>query len=260
MESGIIVSKHLGRKVQFDVYRSPGLPAMPGDILLFNDGQDLRTMEPSRLIAAMRRQGEIRPLMMVGIHAGPRRKQEYGVAGIPDYAGRGDRAAGYTRFILHEFLPYLKKCHHVPDQARKVFAGFSLGGLSALDMAWNHPGIFSGAGVFSGALWWRSKSLADGYDDDRDRIMHRQVKEKAGRPGLRFFFECGTEDEQCDRNRNGIIDAIEDTLDLILLLKEKGYQYPGEVAYLEIAGGRHDQATWKEALPAFLRWGWPARP
>ena len=32
----------------------------------------------------------------------------------------------------------------------KAIAGFSLGGLSAIDTAWSNPGIFSIVGVFSG--------------------------------------------------------------------------------------------------------------
>ena len=28
---------------------------------------------------------------------------------------------------------------------------------------------------------------------------------------MKFFFECGTEDETEDRNGNGIIDSIDDT-------------------------------------------------
>ena len=34
-------------------------------------------------------------------------------------------------------------------------------------------------------------------------------------PGLKFFFQCGNMDETMDRNKNGIIDSIDDTLDLI---------------------------------------------
>lgn len=257
MESGIIVSKYLERKVQFDIYSTTSLPAKECSLLLFNDGQDLRSMNFDQILTHLQKMGSIKPLIVAGIHAGKMRRQEYGIADIPDYEGRGSRAGRYSHFILQEFLPYLEKNHSVQETTPKAFAGFSLGGLSALDMVWNHPEVFSSAGIFSGSLWWRSKSLLDNYDDNLDRIMHQKVIKQEKRNNLKFFFECGTEDEKYDRNHNGIIDSIDDTLDLIVLLKEKGYQFPGDIFYLEIPGGKHNLATWKAALPAFLQWGWP---
>jgi len=138
----------------------------------------------------------------------------------------------------------------------KAFAGFSLGGLSALDIVWNHPQEFLKAGVFSGALWWRTKALDKGYVEDRDRIMHVSIRKGNYHPGLKFFFETGTMDETEDRNNNGIIDSIDDTLGLIEELKNKGYHYPTDINYLELQDGRHDIQTWAKAMPEFLKWGW----
>ena len=67
----------------------------------------------------------------------------------------------------------------------------------------------------------------------------------------------GTHDETSDRNNNGIIDSIDDTLDLIRELEAKGYQRKTDIEYLELADGRHDVPTWGRAMPAFLQWGWP---
>jgi hypothetical protein len=63
-------------------------------------------------------------------------------------------------------------------------------------------------------------------------------------------------DEAVDRNNNGIIDSIDDTLDVIKELEKKGYERPADMYYLEIAEGKHDIATWAIAMPSFLRWGW----
>ena len=60
--------------------------------------------------------------------------------------------------------------------------------------------------------------------------MHNQIRDGEAVPGIKFFFECGTEDETEDRNKNGIIDSIDDTLDLISALAEKGYD--PETGYL----------------------------
>lgn len=259
MESGIIVSKYLGRKVQFDIYNELSNSTESASLLLFNDGQDLRTMNFPTILSPLQKQGLIKPLVVAGIHAGRSRRQEYGVASHPDFEGRGSQAGIYTSFILEEFLPYLEKHYNIDTAVEKSFGGFSLGGLSALDIVWNHADIFSKVGVFSGSLWWRNKGIKEGYEDDRDRIMHNVIRMRQDCPSLQFFFECGTEDEKCDRNNNGIIDSIDDTLDLILLLKEKGYQYPGDIHYHEIPGGKHNVSTWKQALPVFLMWGWGAK-
>ena len=94
----------------------------------------------------------VEPMLCVGLHTGEERKMEYGIAGEQDYKGRGARAALYTSFILDELIPFIKNKYNVPAFKEKAFAGFSLGGLSALNIVWNHPGEFSKAGVFSGSL------------------------------------------------------------------------------------------------------------
>ena len=126
-----------------------------------------------------------------------------------------------------------------------------------MDIVWNHPQEFDLAGLFSGSFWWRTRDKADpAYDDKTDRIVHGQVRNGGYYPWLKFFFECGTEDEQEDRNQNGVIDSIDDTQDLIKELEAKGYDGMKDIRYLEIEGGRHDVETWGQAMPVFLRWGW----
>lgn len=240
MDRLMLPAVRLQREVMLDVYKQEGVPRV---LLLMNDGQDMpvlpAAMPPGVWVAA--------------VHAGPRRRQEYGVAGIVDYQGNGALAAAYSQFVMEELLPFLEQRYPLLSGVKRAFAGFSLGGLSALDIVWQYPQYFGMAGVFSGALWWRSRSLDDNYREERDRIMHRRIRESAYRPGLQFFFECGTEDETADRNSNGVIDSIDDTRDLIAALKQKGYREPEDITYLEIAGGRHDKETWRKAMEVFLK-------
>jgi hypothetical protein len=60
-------------------------------------------------------------------------------------------------------------------------------------------------------------------------------------------------DEKADRNNNGIIDSIDDTISLIDELTAKGYSREKDIVYLELADGRHDVPTWGRAFPAFLQ-------
>ncbi|MFY0254615.1 alpha/beta hydrolase [Chitinophaga sp. 30R24] len=128
------------------------------------------------------------------------RRAEYGTAGVPDYMGQGQLAERYTQFIIQELLPYLQQRYPTFPLTRRAFAGWSLGGLSALDIVWRYPSFFQLAGIFSGSLWWRSKPLGADYRDDRDRIMHQLIRVGNFHPGQQFFFECGTADETADRN------------------------------------------------------------
>ena len=73
---------------------------------------------------------------------------------------------------------------------------------------------------------------------------------------LKFFFEVGTQDETADRNKNGVIDSIDDTVSFIDILVYKGYSRNESIEFLEIKDGRHDVATWAKAFPDFLKWGW----
>ncbi len=256
VESGSIKSEFLQREVKVDFYL-PQNVADPSQmsLLLINDGQDMEKMGFEAILEKLYTEGAISPLLCVAIHCGADRRMEYGVAGIPDYNGRGAKAGLYTSFIFNELLPFLRKKYLVPSFKEKSFAGFSLGGLSALDIVWNHPDEFKWVGVFSGSLWWRSVDQIDSeYDDDKHRIIHQQIKKGEHYPWLKFFFQCGNMDETKDRNNNGIIDSIDDTMDLIKELQAKGYDKESDIYYLELPDGHHDVFTWGRAIPFFLKW------
>ena len=256
VEQRAIASRYLNRYVLVDLYLPKNI-ASPSQmrLLLINDGQDLGEMGFSKLLDGLWQSGQIQALLCVGIHAGRDRKNEYGTAKIPDFEGRGARAAAYDQFIVEELLPYIHLEFAVESFVEKAFAGFSLGGLKALDAVWNYPDIFTVAGVFSGSLWWRTRSLEDDYNDDTDRIMHQKVRHGEFHPGLKFYFTTGSLDETADRNGNGVIDSIDDTQDLIKELKQLGYT-DADIRYLNFEDGKHDVETWGRAMPGFLLWGW----
>jgi enterochelin esterase family protein len=225
----------------------------PLSLLLLNDGQEIESLKLKETLEDLMSTGRIKPLLVVAIHAGAERIQEYGTASKADFKKRGSKAALYTAFIKTELLPAIKEQTGIESFETIAFAGFSLGGLSALDIAWNNPGLFDKAGVFSGSFWWRSKDLAKGYKD-KDRIMHSIIRNTAIKPHLKIWLQTGTKDETSDRNKNGIIDSIDDTVDLIKELEKKGYNRPADVQYLEMVGGSHNMETWGKAMPKFLIW------
>lgn len=221
-------------------------------LVLFNDGQDFAALQMQATLERLYRDRQLKPCLIIGIHAADR-MQEYGTVQPKDYLNRGAKASAYTQFIIEELLPHLRQ-HYPCKQSTKdhSIAGFSLGGLSAFDLAWNHPQQFGQVGIFSGSLWWRSAEF-DSNAPDADRIAHYMVEQGPQRPGLRFWLQAGTNDETSDRNNNGIIDAIDDTLDLIKALKKQGYADKA-IHYEEVKGGEHNPQTWGKVMDHFLRW------
>jgi enterochelin esterase-like enzyme len=259
VENHVISSSFLDRDVLIDFYFPPQYSDISDiSLLLVNDGQDLVTMRFEDILEELYESQAVSNLFCVGIHCSKDRKNEYGTEKYLDYKGRGAKAALYSRFILEELMPFIRTKLFIYSFREKCFAGFSLGGLSALDIVWNHPQEFSRVGIFSGSLWWRDKDQDDAdFDETVNRIMHRQVQQDVHMyPWLKFFFEVGTQDETADRNNNGIIDSIDDTIGFIDILVEKGYDRKESIEFVEMKDGRHDVPTWAKAFPDFLKWGW----
>lgn len=253
VRSYLLPSKALERNVMVDVYR----PALPPwrllRLVVFNDGQDLPRMDLREQLAAAYADGALPPTLVVGVHAADRLR-EYGTAGRLDYQGRGDQSAAYAQFMTEELTPWIERHYNVfRAPAKRAVAGFSLGGLSAFDLAWHHPEQFGVVGVFSGSLWWRSKAY-DPARPDADLIVHNYVRRAKRVPALRCWFMAGTADETSDRNHNGVIDAIDDTRQLMDALTDRGYDRERQLAYVEVEGGTHDPETWGRVVMAFLGW------
>jgi hypothetical protein len=254
-ETHILYSVFLEREVTVDFYFSHEKIEEVNDILLINDGQDLTTMHFEKILKELSDENAIKPLLCIGIHCGADRKNEYGTAGILNYKGQGAKARSYTQFVLEELLPFIFNKFRLSLSVQKSFCGFSLGGLSAFDIVWNHSSQFSKVGVFSGSFWWRTVSQdAPEFVEEEHRIMHNEIRNGFFFPGLKFFFEAGELDEVADRNHNGIIDSIDDTISLIDELVSKGYNREKDIFYLQLEDGKHDVITWGHAFPAFLKW------
>ena len=257
IESILIPSGHLQREVRVDIYYPENIAALGSiSLLLLNDGQDLPVFNFQQMLEELQTGHCIEPLVCAGIHCGKERRLEYGTVSYVDYKGRGSKAPNHRDFVLLELIPVIKKRLNHEKFNEKAYAGFSLGGLSALDMVWHYPEEFNKTGVFSGSLWWRLRALESGYTESEDRIMHKLVRESKYKPGLKFYFTTGSLDEKMDRNNNGVIDSIDDTLGLIGELEKLGYDKPKDIRYINYEDGKHDVTTWGKAMPDFLKWGW----
>jgi len=248
-----LYSSFLKRMVEVEVISTEAIDKKDHKgLLLLNDGQLSEALHIQQTINKLHNSGHIIPVQVIAIHAGER-QSEYGVSGVEDYLGRGEKALQYEHFIIHELLPWLNASSgNQYSPLLTAFAGCSLGGLSAIDIVSSNPSWFSTAGVFSGSLWWRSKSYEEGYTD-KDRIIFNKLANSALANHFRCYLMAGTNDESNDRNSNGIIDAVDDTLDLFDLLSLKISQPEKNLQLSIVEGGRHEPATWSTQFPEFLK-------
>jgi enterochelin esterase family protein len=253
-----VPSPQLGRRRPITVYLPPGYTddrAHP--LLVAHDGQEMDAWRLADALAGHHAAGRVTPVV-AALPANHDRHHEYGTAGQLNAGQLGARAAEFQAYVTDTVLPRLRQRYQLErGPAQTAIMGASLGGLSAFDLAWRRPDVFGVAGVFSGSFWWRT-SDASVAAQQATRIAHQRVRDTAAKPPLRLWFQAGTQDEAEDRDGNGVIDAIQDTTELIDELAAKGFQRGQEVVYRETPGGRHEPATWARELPEFLRWAFPA--
>lgn len=250
-----IYSRHLQKHIHLNIISTPP----PKDknsfnLLLLNDGQDIDKLRVKKIIDSLYKKKMIQPLVVVGIDA-LNREDEYGVAGYPDYQKNGTSATKYAAFIDDELYPFIKKMSGVRKFKSITIAGCSLGGVSALDFAWDHADKIDKVGVFSGSFWLRDKDQTDPtYSDDKDRIMINKIRSSRKKPHLKYWFYVGDNEETADRDKDGIIDVVDDMKDVIDLIKKKNVSGPGDIIYTEVKEGKHDYDSWSAAFPEFLIW------
>ena len=124
-----LVSVHLQRVVEIEIFYPSGLLGNEKlNLLLLNDGQDVAGLELKETLDNLYEEQKIEPVVVVAIKASAERLLEYGVAGVPDFAGRGGKADSYSKFITLELMPFIEKESGMPFLGKRAFAGCSLGG------------------------------------------------------------------------------------------------------------------------------------
>ena len=249
-------SRSLGRAVHVTIvlppfYRLNVLSRYP--LAIFNDGQDFGRLGLVERLRDGYSGGTVRPRIVVGVHADGRRMREYGTSQVADHAGRGDLAAAHRRFLTTELMPWLWRQFCVARRRQDIaLAGFSLGGLSAFDVTWQHAHTFGAVGCFSPSFWWRSAPFRE-EDPDADRIVVETVRHASAAPPLAYYFAAGTAEETSDRNGNGVIDVIDDVEAVVSGLRTLGVAEHC-LRFDVVEGGQHDPASWGPQVMTWLSW------
>ena len=256
-----VPSPQLGLRRTITVFLPPGYTDdRVHPLLVAHDGQEMAAWQLADALARHHAAGRVTPVV-AAVPANHDRHHEYGTAGQLNAGQLGARAAEFQAFVTDTVVPLLRRRYQLSRRpADNAVMGASLGGLSAFDLAWRRPDVFGVAGIFSGSFWWRTRN-ATAAEQQASRIAHAVVRSTAAKPALRLWFQAGTRDEVEDRDGNGVIDAIQDTTELIDELAARGFTRGRDAVYRETEGGLHHPSTWARELPEFLRWAWPdARP
>lgn len=243
-----LYSRHLQRKVKLTVISTP----MPDDktdinLLVCNDGQLFDRLNIKVIADSLYRVKRLSPLVIVGIHAG-NRLEEYGIAERSGKAAAGGKADHYDSFFNNELYPYAKKNAGVRKFKSVAIAGFGAGGLSALDIAWNHPDKVSKAGVFSGAFSRKEKNVSD---TSAKGMMFEKLKSSRKRPHLQYWFYAGV-GGNTDIAQDDAEDISASTSQLVELLEGKSFTTGSDIVYRK--GLTNDSRSWTAVFPEFLEY------
>lgn len=256
-----ITSQFLGNSRVLSIYLPPDYKIRTEvhfKVLYANDGQNLGLLGIEPYMYGLISRHELEQVIVVGIPASNDRENEYGTGAIKTAEGLGARSQAYNNFLIREVIPLINsKYRTLTGPQNTGIMGISLGGLSAFYLAWMRPDVFGLVGAFSGSFWWRT-NINNLPELLASRVAQKAVRESLTKPPLRMWFSAGTAEFDQDRDKNGVIDMVQDTTDLIEELRKKGYQPGEDYLYVQIEGGTHDEATWAKVLPEFLRWSFPA--
>jgi predicted alpha/beta superfamily hydrolase len=216
-------------------------------VLFLNDGQNLferlGDFPPdhwavSETVTRLVRDGEIRPLVVVGIdHAERRRNREFTPYPDPLIGIRRPAGARYPAFLLNELLPWIEGRYRVlrGPQLRGL-GGSSLGAAAALYATIARPGSFGRLLLESPSLFIAGQQLL------RDSLQVRRWPRKV-------VLAVGTHETNREAANAATVGRVQA---LAGILRAAGLG-PDRLRLTIDEGGRHGESDWARRLPYALR-------
>ncbi len=250
-------SEALGNTRSLLVYLPPGYEESPEaryPVLYMHDGQNLFDAATSFIgvewnvdetVTRMVQDGQVRPLIVVGVENTSQRAFEY--TPVPDRVRGGGGGDLYARFLVEEVKPFIDETYRtMPDAAHTGIMGSSFGGLASVYTAWKYPNVFSRVGAMSTSYGWAGGHIL-GFVESNDPP-----------PGARVWADMGTAEYPGDSDGDGVPDIMEQHRRFRDVLLAKGMTLPGTLAYVEDEGAVHNERAWAARFPRALRHLFPA--
>ncbi|MDQ3068192.1 MAG: alpha/beta hydrolase-fold protein [Acidobacteriota bacterium] len=245
-------SRFLAETRDLIVYLPPGYadtPAQRYPVLYLHDGQNLfdgatafvagQDWHVNATADAMIREGEIEPLIIVGIYnTGEHRIDDYTPTRDRKHRKGGD-ADLYGQMLTQEVKPFIDAEYRtLAAPGDTGLGGSSLGGLVTLYLGMRHPDVFGRLAVMSPSVWW------DG------RVILRVVRMTEPKPRLKIWLDIGM-----DEGKKTLLDARALRNELV----RAGWVDGEDLAYSEVADAGHNEAAWASRVGLFLQYLFPRR-
>ena len=225
-------------------------------VLYMHDGQNIFDAATSFIgvewgvdetLERMIGQGQVEPLIVVGIYNTDEREFEY-TPTQDARSGKGGGASRYADFIVDELKPYIDATYRtLPEREHTGVMGSSLGGIASLYIAWTHPDVFSRVGAMSTAYWWSNSQILT------------MLEGLTPPPGVMVWLDMGTAEDKSDTNGDDVPDIIEQHRRARNILMEKGLAIPRRLRYIEDEGAVHNERAWAARFPQAVEFLFPAR-
>ena len=224
-------------------------------VLYMHDGQNL--MDAATAFAgewgvdetaqALVESNKVEPIIIVGIYNTSDRGPEYTQvpdARYPEVDGaNGGRADAYGQFLVNELKPMIDgKYHTRPEGKYTGLAGSSLGGLVTMYLGMKHPDTFTRLGVISPSVFWGQNDIVT------------KVNALPAKLPLSIWLDIGTDEGSSSQ------ETVEDTRLLRDALVNKGWALNTQLKYTEVAGGKHNEASWSARFGDILKYLYPPPP
>lgn len=233
-------------------------------VLYMHDGQNLfdasttwnhQAWEMDRTACRMIEEGEIQPIIIVGIHSDPAKRvsqlmpqQAVKDSGLEELMqevklnGKPVLGDQYADFVVNTLKPLIDSTYPtLPDRDNTTVMGSSMGGLMSLYLICQYPDTFGGAGCLS-THWYGSLDAGDKFGDAMINYVENHLPDPSTH---RIYFDHGT----------STIDAYYGLWETKALLKaqEKGYQYGRNLDSYVDYGAPHEESAWAARVDRPLR-------
>ena len=172
-------------------------------------------------------QGEIEPLIIVGINNTKDRSDEY---------SQGEKGDAYMEFLTQTLKPMIDANYRTKKSRKHTkVGGSSMGGLISLMLAWEYTQIFSGAICMSPAFKVRN------YDYLDDVLAYKGKKKK-----IKLYIDNGG---------IGVEEELQPGIDEMLqALDQKGFTEGEDYLWIKDSTARHSEADWAARSGYALKW------
>jgi len=239
-------SQFLSQQRDILIWLPPGYQAgqQRYPVLYMHDGNNLfdrRTSfggsewEVDERAQALVSQGQIEPLIIVGIYNSPERMNEYTWHPM-ELNGQlqGGQGPQYGRFLVQELKPFIDKTYRTrPEREHTAVMGSSLGGLISFYLGREYPQVFGKIGMMSPSIWWKDRALLQ----DLSSLS----------PELKIWLDMGTRE-----GRQPEV-MLQDAKDLALALEQQGFRHFHNLAFHIEPGADHSEKAWAARIDRPLR-------